>query len=326
MASENDIDLGQPEPDLVASIYGDIAVPHSGDLIRRFLEAYGEWGYCEALLLGPLLQPKQLVFDIGAFIGTFSLGIAHLGAGQVVAVEANERAVRLLRRNLSALCKAPHQVVPAAVGAAIGAATCVSSDETNLGATSWATVQTGEEPEMSSSRVAQTTLAALRAEFGSYQLVKLDIEGAEGAALLGDADWIGQNKPTIWAECNESIRSLELLETMCSLNLAVMFVAYPSWRRQSFKRPQEEIFPLAYEAALLAGSPESLSRFRADAAGEELIVDRVSDVDHLRELLWRTPRWATKPWPALSRLELVALLGRGQKGERFEEFLRPGRA
>lgn len=308
------------EDEFVDTVYGALATPpNSEDLIRRFLTAYGEWGYCEPLLLGPLLGEDATVFDIGAFVGTFGLGIAQQGARRIIAVEANEIALPFLQRNLASLCKAEHHTVHAAVRAEIGLAQRDTTDESNLGATTWRDVRPGEAATAIS--VQGTTLSALRERFGDYHLLKLDIEGAERDALLGDIAWIQEAQPIVWAECNESAASLSVVELLLSAGLSLLYVAYPCFRQNSFRTPGEHIFPLAYEAALLAGSARALEQFNQRVVDEELIVAPVRSVEEARQLLWRTPRWALGQWPSLTRIEILGLLGRYHSGERFETFL-----
>lgn len=315
----------KPHIEFVDSVYGRLAIPaNPDDLIGRYLAAYGEWGYCEPLLLGPLLGNDVTVVDAGAFIGTFALGIAMHGAARVVSIEANPSALPLLQTNLANLCRAEHHVVHAAVGEAVGRAQQRALDQNNLGATTWQLIQPGT-PTEGDAEIDSTTLAALRERFGEYQLLKLDVEGAEKAVVMGDKNWLERAKPIIWAECNQNAASIGLLELLLSLGYAISYVAYPSFRQAPFRKPAEDVFPLAYEAALLAGPSNVLANFRPSIAGEELICAPVRNGDELAQMLWRTPRWALPTWVNMSRLELLALLGRQYRGESFEEFLQePG--
>lgn len=322
MSDETNPDELESKIEFVESVYGRLAIPaNPRDLIGRYLSAYGEWGYCEPLLLSPLLGNDATVFDTGAFIGTFALGIAAQGAKRVVSIEANPKTIGLLQTNLTNLCKAEHHIVHAAVGETVGRARQVTMDDENLGATTWLRIEPDAGP-VDEPTIDFTTLAALRERYGDYQLLKLDVEGAEKKAVMGDKDWLEEAKPIIWAECNQSASSVALLEVLLSLGYAAMYVAYPSFRQTAFRKPEEDIFPLAYEAALLAAPSNVLANFQPNVVGEELLFGPVRDGGELRQMLWRTPRWALSAWVQMSRLELLALLGRHYRGELFADFLR----
>lgn len=304
----------------VDTIYGLIEAPNNADdLITRFLVWYGEWAFCEPLLLGPMLPENATVFDVGAFIGTFSLGIAMRRAKRVVAIEANPAVYPTLKRNLKACCRADHETVMAAVGASEGLAGRAKTNPTNLGATAWSPATAAQIAD--GEVVPLKTLAGLRVEHGDYDLLKLDVEGGERDALLGDLEWITANRPIIWAECNEDAASLELADLLVSAGLNPHFVAYPAFRARSHRQASEDIFPIAYEAALLAAPPITLSRLDSHIVGEDLLIRPIESGRALREMLWRTPRWGLGEWLGLSRVEAIALLGRYHRGERFDKFL-----
>src|SRR5262249_13988082 len=69
----------QPENGLpeIVTRYGVLTVPNtSTDVIGRFLARYGEWAWDEVSFLAPLLPNGAHVLDVGAFVGTFGLGLA----------------------------------------------------------------------------------------------------------------------------------------------------------------------------------------------------------------------------------------------------------
>ena len=54
------------------------------------------------------------------------------------------------------------------------------------------------------------------------------------------------------------------------------------------------------------------------------ILRPVRDVDELRDVLWRTPRWGMPDWLGAGPEEVAALAGRALRGERFDAYLMPG--
>jgi len=167
----------------------------------------------------------------------------------------------------------------------------------------------------------QRTLRQLREQYGDYNFIKLDIEGAEYDALRSDAVWIKENKPIVWAECNESPAIQKLLQFYIWAGLTPLYVAFPAFRHNPFKKTDHSPYPIAYEAALLGGSNSRLENFRTEHLGEEILITKIEDYEDLRRAIWLTPRWGHADWINLSKSELIALLGRITRGENYASFL-----
>lgn len=305
---------------LVKTLYGKVSVlDHEHDLISRSLCVHGEWAYTETQLLAPLIQPGDVVWDVGAFLGTFGLGLAQLAhPSRLVAVEANPAILPLLDSNLAANAPCPFEVVHAAVGAPEGRMRPVeNSSVENQGATRFEYA----DDAVNNGCVDSISLRDLRALHGNYDVLKLDIEGMELDALLGDFEYLRDKKPVIWVECNEDVACLRLFSVLKQLGYEPMYVAFPAFRRANFNCSEERIFPMAYEAAILAAPAERLALFSASLSQEECIVRPLATQADLRSALWDTPRWAMQDWAELSKPELVARLGRQSRGEKLGTFL-----
>ena len=161
----------------------------------------------------------------------------------------------------------------------------------------------------------------LRTEHGDYDVLKLDTEGMEADALRGDIQYLRSRKPIIWAECNENTASLDLFSVMRQLGYEPLYIAFPVIRRANYNKCAERLFPFAYEAALLAAPAERLPAFTTAATEEECIVRRVVSAADMRRALWDTPRWALSEWAEMTQPELIARLGRLNRGEDFNFFL-----
>jgi FkbM family methyltransferase len=261
------------------------------------------------------------VFDGGAHLGTFALGAALHGAKKIVAVEPDPTSFALLSENLRRNSKIEYYTERCALAENNGRASLSASYPTNAGAARWHITNNPSE-----ATVAATTLAALRIKYGAYDLLKLDIEGSELEALRGDSRWIKQHKPVVWAECNETAESEELLEFFRWAELSPVYLAYPSFRRLNFKNSDERIFPIAYEAVIVGGERQQIRSLDISRLDEEVITRQLQSFSDLREMLWRTPRWGRLAWTGLSKPELIALLGRSEQGLSYNSFLLPPRA
>lgn len=304
------------------SIYGDFALPpFEEDLIAKCLVAYGEWAYAEVLIASTLLQDGDALWDIGAYVGTFALGIAkNRPLSRVLAVDANSEVVQALERNLSNNLDFPFVKLNAGVSLQSGKGVLRHEDESNQGNSIFHLLS--DKEAFLGIAVPAVTLKELRLKHGSYDFLKLDIEGMEVDALRGDEGFIKQNKPVIWAECNEDPQSLQLLEVMLSFGYNPVYVAFPAIRTDNFKGNPELFFPMAYEAALVGAVPERLEAFSTAEVTDACIVRPINSKEDLLQALWDTPRWAQEDWVKLSRPELIACIGRLERREQFATFLR----
>ena len=309
--------------DTLDTLYGLLSVPDwQDDLIVRSLRLLGEWCAAEAILAADLLDPGEALWDAGAFLGTFSLGVAAQTApARVVAIEANPEVAEALARNLALLpCSA--NLVSSGLSARPGWLVPTSADSNNHGATAY---HHTDQPPDSGPAIRCRTLPDLRREFGDYDLLKLDLEGMELDALRGDFPYLKDRKPMIWAECNENHDSLHLLSALKWLEYDVLYVAFPAFRADNFRGATNLIYPMAYEAALVAGPAERLQRLAGRATslvpGADIMCRPIATAYDLRRALFDTPRWSRADWAGMSRAELIARLGRCNNGTLLQSFL-----
>lgn len=304
--------------DLITA-YGKFSTPNwQDDLIVRTLRAHGEWAFAEQLLIAPLIQSGDIVWDVGGFLGTFGIGVTQLSnakPAKLVVVEPSAALYPHLLANLKKNAPCPFEVVPFGVAETAGRLRRRgSTDEGNAGAIAYEVADEGGD-------IISKTLQQLRAEHGDYTVLKLDIEGMENAAIRSDIEYIQQHRPVIWAECNETVSSILLLEALCWLQYEPIYVAFPAFRKQNFNGSADMIYPMAYEAVLLAAPPERLAAFRGVVDNEDIIVRPVKTSFDLRQALFNTPRWALPEWARMSKAELVAVIGHQMREENLHDFL-----
>ncbi len=166
-------------PRLVTHVYGGV------ELRIALEDPLGEGWYDhdwavlpEIGFLAPrFLRPGARVFDVGAHQGIVALMLADAvgGQGSVVAVEAVSHNARVARRNCELNRAANVEVVNAAVASASG----VAFVPTELNA------HVGHEAGPGLARVPAVTIDELADRHGAPDVVLLDVEGAELAALRG---------------------------------------------------------------------------------------------------------------------------------------------
>lgn len=308
----------------VKTIYGEIIVPNSPeDLICRFLDVYGEWGYLECLFLSQFAR-GALVLDAGAFVGTFSLGMSQLGAEHVVAVEANPDIIQYLELNSHLARNSRISVENAVLGYSDAALQGTIAAQDNLGSFQVAAAKKSNGDRNALEIVPRKTLGEIRASYGDFALLKLDLEGAEYDTLKEDAVWIRETQPVIWLECNEDDGYPLIWEILTWAGYDIYYFSFPSFRKKNFRGTTSHIFPIAYEAGILGVKPSTKVVLASALEDEECILKRVESEQDIKTCLWLTPRWGKSDWVNLSRPELIASLSRYSANQSFEKFLGEG--
>lgn len=299
--------------------YGMLAaLSPRNDLIARFLERYGEWAQCELNFVADNIGRDARIADVGAFIGTFSIGLNQLKSLDFsLAVDANPRILPLLRENLGRHLEGRHEALEALVGrgADVGFA---GVNPANSGSFSVVGDARGRE----SAPVAATILALndIDAQFGPFDLIKIDAEGMEASILLSAEAVLARPDCTMWLECNESVASLKLYDILDEAGLEVWYFAFPAISRDNFLNAPSREYPFAYEAGIWAcrGKAPIMSP-ALQAAG--CILRKISSREDLRRALWLTPRWSPSEWDKLEASEIVALACHALMGEEEQTFL-----
>ena len=183
----------------------DVVISHGAAAGLRFNTAGANPGYAlgttEPLVqeaLRRLLRPGDVVYDIGANVGFFTVLAARLvgSGGAVVAFEPLPSTAEALRRNAALNGFAHVTVVARAVGRAAGAAKLALREEST-----WARLAAPGEtgPTVEVEMVAIDDLVGSGA-IRPPALVKIDVEGAELEVIAGMRRTIAAHHPTILCE------------------------------------------------------------------------------------------------------------------------------
>ena len=101
----------------------------------------------------------------------------------------------------------------------------------------------------------------------------------------------------------------------------VTYFAFSSFRRSNYKNAEGGlIFPMVYEAALI-GTTSAITPHSPEIAHEECILKECRTFEDLRSAMWLTPRWTTPELTELTRVELIAELGRRYLGQDYATYL-----
>lgn len=289
------------------------------DLISRFLAKYGEWAQYELAFIADCLPRDGAIADIGAFLGTFGLGVAQLKPiSKLCFVDANPVTIPLLCRNVARNLKVPSVVLEAVVGGD-GNQHQGARVHGNMG--SFSVAQGGlSEGETSACAVESVSLRELTERHGPFDLYKIDAEGMEGKILREDIAFLRDTQSAFWLECNSTSASLDLGKLLLDHGFKVFYFAYPAISRENFNGERDREFPFAYEAGLFASKTftPTMSKELIEAG---CVLKEFADVETLREALWLTPRWSPKEWDGRGLHEVVALASHALLGEEYVGFL-----
>ena len=162
---------------------GFVVAGHTSDLIQRYLHVFGVWEPNLTAWLRGHLREGDVVVDVGANVGYFSLLAAtRVGrAGRVLAFEPVPSIADALDANVrrSAL---PVEVHRTAVGDEAGSTEVFRSAGTNLGRSGTAVLDGTSEGTVTVVRGADAVPAEL---WPRVRFVKVDVEGDERAVLRG---------------------------------------------------------------------------------------------------------------------------------------------
>lgn len=153
------------------------------------------------------LRPSDVVWDVGANIGTFSVAAATVAVdGEVVAIEADIWLAGLLRRTAAEpFFGGRIKVVPCAVAAEPGIACFVIAAR---GRASNALEISGGRSQMGGARevvlVPTLSLDTLLDSLPPPSFVKIDVEGAELAVLEGADRLLREIRPSVYVEVDEN--------------------------------------------------------------------------------------------------------------------------
>jgi FkbM family methyltransferase len=311
------VDIEDREESAIKTRYGPI-LGFRDDLVCQFLRLYGEWAHFETMFLSSVLAPNSAVYDIGGYLGTFSFGLMDNSPSFVLAVEPNPETFSRLKTNFERNSKVPFAVMNSAVGLSHGQTIGAFAQSGNFGSFS---LISDNLLNVDARSVSICTLEDLREKFGPYHLLKLDVEGGESNIIRSDYDWIAKNTPLMWMECNDSPSSLGLFHLLNTFDVDIYFYRYPAFNPRNFNNTSQRIFPVAFEAGLLAVPKETPVRCPSDAAESGASCVKVNSVEMLRRLLWLTPRWGRSEWANLSRTELLAICSHLDAKESYSGYL-----
>jgi len=171
------------------------------DLISRHLYFFGVFEPAVTALYREILQPGDVMVDVGANVGAHTLLAAHLVGpqGRVHAIEASPSIFARLRINLDANGAGQVLAHNIAVAEREGIVPIFLSDPSNLGAS---TIIPGEADRLGAAHEALVPARPLQEivppeDLAAARLIKIDVEGAEWLVVQGMRDALPLLRPDV---------------------------------------------------------------------------------------------------------------------------------
>ncbi len=173
------------------------------DSLGGMIAKYGEWAELELSRLTSVLKPGDVVIEVGAHVGSMTLGLARAvgPGGAVYAFEPQVGVYCLLAANMALNGLDQVRPVQALVGAQAGwrSAPHTAEGMTNQGAVSF--VGRPILPTGGADLIQQIMLDDWFRDLDRLRLLKIDVEGMEPEVLTGATELVRRLRPVIQAEC-----------------------------------------------------------------------------------------------------------------------------
>lgn len=260
-----------PRRRLVRTRFGATMAVDTQDLIQRYVYMFGLWEPHMTHWLQRRLRPGDTYVDIGANVGYFSLLAAQLVGekGRVVAIEASPTYHAQIRRHADLNGRTNIRTLHTAVADARRTVTLILASSQNMGA---ASIVPYDGPAEVTHEVEAHPLPDLldADETATARVIKIDVEGAEGAVIRGLAPLLDKLRPDAELTVEVTPARMEALGESPDALLKTM-------RQHGFHpyRLPNSYDPASYPAAL-HGAPAVPVRWRGPVTEEsDLVFSRV---------------------------------------------------
>jgi FkbM family methyltransferase len=193
--------------------YGEMVYPLYDAFVGKAFHEYGEYSEKEVEFFCQVIRPGDVVLDIGANIGAFTVPFAQLvgDRGGVFAFEPQPFIFNCLCANV-ALNSLPNVIVNRSiVSSKPGTQPIPSLDYSQPGNFGGFTC---DEPR---GQIPTNVTTVDAFELLKCDFLKIDVEGMEREVLLGAVRTIAKFQPLLYVECDREGKTFALLETLKKL-------------------------------------------------------------------------------------------------------------
>ncbi len=210
--------------------------------IGRSIKEYGEWSQGEIDLFKQFLNPKDIVIEVGANIGSHSLALSKMvKEGLLFAFEPQNVVFQNLCANLSlnsiTNCYCYQSALSENENEKLHLPIVDYSIPYNFGAIALTNTKIN-----SLSRVKVDRLDNIFSSFNNVKLIKIDVEGMELKVLKGGNKLIKRTRPILYLENEILENSKDLIEYIFSLDYRLFWHILPLYNDDNFFNNKKNIF------------------------------------------------------------------------------------
>jgi len=230
------------------SRYGPIIFPNKDKYIGKSFDLYGEFSYQEVEFLKELVEPGDVVIDVGANIGGITIPLAQkIGPeGYMVAFEPQQYIYYMLCGNIAVndltntACF--QRLVSDVSGQVLNVPVFDFEKEGNFG-------DNGGSEKEDGLPVSTCTLDSLN--LSKPKLIKIDVQGNQFKVLKGAIETIRRSKPFIYVEAESREESDEIVDFLEPLGYNFLFHRPPLYNPDNFYGNKENVFDTIGEDKIL---------------------------------------------------------------------------
>jgi FkbM family methyltransferase len=226
---------------IVAGRDGYFLLNRNDVYIGRALQTYGENCGAEGAFLKALIKPGDHVIEVGANIGSLTIGLAKAAgpSGKVYAFEPQPACYSILHAQIALNQLSNIVAYPEAVGHERGRLWLPRVDYDALG--NFGGVALSQKQTIGSTAVNVVSLDECCAEV-PCALLKIDVEGMEEHVIRGAAKLIQKNQPIIYTENDRLEKSKSLILTLRELGYRLWWHIVRLYNPTNFFKNSENVF------------------------------------------------------------------------------------
>ena len=208
--------------------------------IGKSIEKYGEFSQLEARVFEQICKDGDVVFEVGANIGTHTVTLAKLvGEGFVIAFEPQRLVFQSLCANLAINSISNVYAFQEAVSNENGTILIPECDFTKTNNFGGINIENTKKGTL----VNKIKLDNFVNRISSLKLLKIDVEGMEIGVIEGAVELIKKFKPIIYVENDRVEYSKNLIELLWSLDYKLYWHLPKLYNENNYFKDKENIFP-----------------------------------------------------------------------------------
>ena len=202
--------------------YGEMSYYDEDPTIGRCLELYGEYTHVEILFMQYFTDVGSCVVDVGANIGTHTLGVCET-VGHVIAIEPDPGNHKLLLKNTEGRENV----------------TCMNIAISNCQGRTDTRFNYGKSKLRHGSTIPYTTIDMLDLP---ANLIKIDVEGMELPVLQGASNTIDTHRPILLVEMQDVTTYSKTFDYLKLKDYYMYWLPVSTYHAENFKGNTEDVF------------------------------------------------------------------------------------